>query len=164
MGFEFGEGHFDGIEIGAVGWQEQEPRSTLLEDRCGFFASVAGKVVEDDHVAGAQCRRELGFDIGFEDLAVHRAVDHPGCGQSVMPQGSDEGLGSPMAEGRLHLQPLPPTSPASEPGHLGSRSSFVDKHQPLRASLHPRLTVRRPYPALSDNVSAICFARQQRFF
>ena len=164
MRFELGEGHFDGIEIGAVGREEQEPRPALLEDRCGFLALVAGEVVEDDHVAGLQRRRELGLDIGLEDLAVHRAVDHPRCGQSVMTQGGDEGLGAPMAEGRLHLQPLSPTCPASEPGHLGGRSSFVDKHQPLWAPLHPRLAVHRPYPALSNDVSAIGFARQQRFF
>jgi hypothetical protein len=30
--------------------------------------------------------------------------------------------------------------------------------------LHPRLAVRCPYSALSNDVSAICFARQQRFF
>jgi hypothetical protein len=42
MGFEFGEGHLDGIEIGAVGRSEEEPRAPLLEDGGGFLAFVAG--------------------------------------------------------------------------------------------------------------------------
>jgi len=40
MGLEFGEGHLDRIEIGAVGRQEEEPGSPLLEDRLGLRALV----------------------------------------------------------------------------------------------------------------------------
>jgi hypothetical protein len=90
-----------------------------------------------------------------------------------MAQGGDEGLGAPVTEGGLHLQPPASTRAASEPGHLGGRAGLtafavsfasVDKHQPFRAFLHPRLAMRRPYPPPPDDVSAIGFARQQRFF
>ncbi len=54
VGLEFGEGHFDRIEIGTVGRQEEEPGATLPEDGLGLGALVAGQVVEDDHVALAQ--------------------------------------------------------------------------------------------------------------
>lgn len=57
----------------------QEPRPACLQDRRSFLAFVAGEIVEDDHVAFLQSRGELGFDIGFEDFPVHRAVDHPRC-------------------------------------------------------------------------------------
>ena len=67
MGLELGKGHFDRIEVWAVGRQEEEPGAALLEDRLGLFALVAGEVVEDDHVARLQRRRELGLDIGVED-------------------------------------------------------------------------------------------------
>lgn len=125
---------------------------------------MAGEVVEDDHVASLQPRSELSFNIGLEDLAVHRAVDHPGRGQSVMAQGGYEGLGAPVAEGRLHLEALALAGTASQPGHLGGGPGFIDKHQPLGALFHPRLAVGRPYPTPLDDVSAIGFARQQRFF
>jgi hypothetical protein len=34
----------------------------------------------------------LGFDIGLKGGPVHRAIDDPGRGQSILAQGSDEGL------------------------------------------------------------------------
>lgn len=91
MRLELGEGHFDGMEVRAVGREEQDPRPAFLEDCGGHFASVAGEVVENDHVAELERRRELGLDISLEDLAVHRTVDHPGSSQSVMSQGGNEG-------------------------------------------------------------------------
>lgn len=57
---------------------------------------MTGQVVEDDDMAGLQRRRELGFDIEIEHLAVHRPVDDPRCVQPVMAQGADEGLAAPM--------------------------------------------------------------------
>ena len=132
--------------------------------RGSLLALVAGEVVENYHVTGLERRSELGLDISLEDVTVHRSVDHPRRGQSVMARGSNEGLGTPVAEGRLHLEPLAPTSAAPEPGHLGGCAGFVDEHQPFRAFFHPRLAVHCPYSPPSDDVSAIGFARQQRFF
>ena len=45
MSLELCECHFDGVEIGAVGRQEQEPGSALLQDRFCFFTFVTGKIV-----------------------------------------------------------------------------------------------------------------------
>ena len=38
MGLEFREGHFDGVEIGAVGGQEQEPATALSQGLCRALA------------------------------------------------------------------------------------------------------------------------------
>jgi hypothetical protein len=67
MSLEFGKGHFDRIEVGAVGWQEEKPGAPLLEDGFRLFALMAGQVVEDDDVARPQGWCELGFDIGLEE-------------------------------------------------------------------------------------------------
>lgn len=53
MGFELGERHFDRIEIGTIGRQEEEPCAALPEDGLGFGALVAGEVVEDRHLGEA---------------------------------------------------------------------------------------------------------------
>jgi hypothetical protein len=107
---------------------------------------------------------QLGFHIGLEDLPVHRTVNDPRSGQAVMAQSGNERLGSPVAKGGLHLEPLPPPRPTSQPCHFGGRAGLVDKHQPFRALLHPRLTVLLPHPPRPNYISAFGFVRQQRFF
>ena len=164
MRLEFGEGHFDGVEVGAVGREEEEPGAAGFEDGGGLWAFVAGEIVEDDHVATLQGWGELGFDPGFEDPTVDRSVDHPGRGQPIMTQRCDERLGAPMTKRRFHLQPLAPARPAAQARHLGRGAGLVDKDQPFRASLHPWLAVFGPHLPRTDNISAIDFARQQRFF
>ena len=70
MGLEFGEGHFDGIEVGAVGRQEQEPGASLANGLFGGRAFVGGQIVQNDDVAffaalvragcARRCRRSPG--------------------------------------------------------------------------------------------------------
>ena len=100
-------------EVRAVRRQEEEPGATLLEDRLGLCALVAGEVVEDHHVALLQRRGELGLDIGVEDLAVHGLVDHPRRGQAIATQSGDEGLRGPVSERRISLQAGTTASPAA---------------------------------------------------
>lgn len=66
QGFELGEGHFYGVEIGTVGRQEEKPCANRTHGICGRGAFVGGQVVENDHVAGLQGRDELGLDIELE--------------------------------------------------------------------------------------------------
>ena len=77
MGLEFGEGHFDGIEVGAVGGQKHEPSAALADGLFGGLAFVGGQIVQDDDVAFLQCWDELGAHIGLEDRPIHRRVDDP---------------------------------------------------------------------------------------
>ncbi len=51
QGFEFREGHFDWVEVGAVGRQEEEPGTERFERLGGCGAFVAGEIVEDHHIA-----------------------------------------------------------------------------------------------------------------
>lgn len=125
---------------------------------------MAGKIVEDDNIAGIERRRELGFDIGFEDRPVHRRIDDPWRGQPIMPQGCDEGLGSPMTEGCPCSQPLAALRPPAQPGHLRRRRGLVDKDQSMRLLAHPGLAAALPATAPLSNVSARGLVGQQRFF
>ena len=119
MRLELGEGHFDGIEIGTGGRQEEEPGAAGFQDGGGLWAFVAGEIVEDDHVATPQDRGELRLDIGLENIPVDRPIDDPRRGQAIMAQRCNEGLGAPMTKGRFHFQPMAPARPAAQPRHLG---------------------------------------------
>jgi len=167
MGLELGEGHLDGVEVGAVGGQKKEPGSFFFEDGFGLFAFVAGQVVEDDDVARSQGGGKLSLDIGFEENLVHGALDGPGGGEAIAPQGGDESLGAPMAEWRFGLEPLAALGSPAQPGHLGGGGGgggFVEEHQPIRFLAHPGLAVASPRPTVISDISTTGFGRQHCFF
>jgi hypothetical protein len=105
--FELGEDLFDGVQVGAVGRQEDQVRAPGSDGGAGGLALVAAEVVQDDHVAGSQRRGEDLLDVEAEELAVDRTVDHPGRIDAVVAQGGDEGQGLPVAVGRIGPQATP---------------------------------------------------------
>ena len=164
VSLELGEGHFDRIEIGAVGRQEEEPCAAFPEDGLGFGAFVAGEVVEDDHVTLAQGRSELGLDVGIEGLAVHRVVDHPWRGQAIAAQAGNEGLGGPVSERRIGLQSGAATRPAAQAGHLRRRAGLIEEDQSMAVLAHERLAMRFPLLTRLTHVFALGLRGQQSFF
>ena len=71
MGLELGEGHLDGIEVGRVGWEKQEPGAARGQRSSGLGGLVDFQVVEDDDVAWLQGGSEL-IQIGIpaDDIMV----------------------------------------------------------------------------------------------
>ena len=164
MRLEFGEGHFDGIEVGAVGRQKQEPGAALADGLLGGLAFVGGQVVQDDDVAFLQRWDELGAHVGLEDRAVHRRVDDPRRGQGAAAQPGDESLGLPMAEGSFGAKALAPVAASARAGHLRVGSRFVDEHQPMRLGPHLGLSFSLPRLARLAHVGPIAFAGLKAFF
>jgi hypothetical protein len=46
VGFELGEGLFDRVQVGRVGWQEEKPAPSLADGFPGFGVVMGGEVVE----------------------------------------------------------------------------------------------------------------------
>ena len=46
QGLDLGECHFDWVQVGGVGGQEQKPGPDVFQDRGGLWAFVGGEVVE----------------------------------------------------------------------------------------------------------------------
>lgn len=164
VGLEFRKGHLDGIEVGTVRGQEKKPCPLFLEHVLGTLAFVAGQVVENDDVAGLERGRQLGFDVGFEDVPVHGPINDPRGGQSIAPQSGDECLCFPVPEGRRGPQSLAAPGSAPETCHFGRGGGLVDEDQAFRFSTHARLTKIPPNPALTLQLGAFALAGQQRFF
>lgn len=53
---ELCEHHLDGIEVGAVGRQEEEMSTDVSDRIAGRLSLVASEIIEDDDVAGFECR------------------------------------------------------------------------------------------------------------
>lgn len=164
QGLELREGHLDRVEVGTVGWQEQEPRADIAHGLGCAGALVARQVVEDDHVAGTQGRHQPGLDIEVEQLAVHCAIDHPRGIEAIMAQGADEGLGAPMPKRRVIDQTLPARGPAGGLGHVRLERCLVDEGQSFQMPRHEGLAFADPDAAQVGHVLALLFKRLQVFF
>lgn len=88
---------------------------------------VARQIVDDDDVAGAQCGHKDMRHIGFEPVAVDRAVEHRRRDHAGHAQAGDQGGGLAVAVRETHPQAfaLGPTTVAA--GHIGRGPGFVDE-------------------------------------
>ena len=105
--FELRECHLNGVQVGAVLWQEQEPGTDFFQGRGGLGASVCGEIVEDDHITRPERWGKNAFDIEFECFLIHGTVDDAGRIDPVVPQAGDERLRVPMATRGMIDQPRP---------------------------------------------------------
>ena len=123
------------------------------------------EVVEDDDVAGPQGGRELGGDVDLECRAIHGALDDPGGDEFIAAQARDEGLGLPLAEGRIDRdEPLSARAPPAQGRHVGLDAGLIDEDEPCGLIAHQGLTLVDPRPARRLDVRAFFLRGQQRFF
>ena len=111
--FELGEDLLDGIEVGRVFRQEEELSSGVADGLANVGALVALQVVDQDHVARLQCRRENLLDVNQKAIGIHRLVEEPRRFDAVVPQGGDKGHGVPMSVGNLRPEPFTARRPSA---------------------------------------------------
>ena len=76
QGFEFGEDLLDGVQVWAVGWQEQELGAGLAKRFAHCRAFMAAEIIHDDDVTGRQCRYQHLLDVCDKSFAVDRPVQY----------------------------------------------------------------------------------------
>jgi len=146
VGLKFGEGHFNGVEIGAVGRKVKQGGPGGLDGELDAFDLVGGEVVADDQVAREQFRAQHFVQVSQEGRAIHGAIEQPRGGEAIVAQRGDEGgtLPVPMRHGgQAALAAL--ASPVKA-GHLGIKPGLVQEDQPAnipgRLLLAPNLAGR----------------------
>ena len=72
MGFEFGKGQFDGIEIRTVRRQITKRHTLVKEQRRNSLNFVCRQIVQNQCVSGLQAGKEHLLEIDQEDLGIHR--------------------------------------------------------------------------------------------
>jgi hypothetical protein len=153
--------HFDGVQIGAVGWQVEDVRPPLgngLADACNL---VGREVVKHHDIAAFQGGREDMADIGTKGGSIHRAIEHPARCHAGQAQTCNERRRLPMAKWRAVAAAFAHRSPAIEPGHLRVDTCLIQKNQALRSNERLR---RPPQLAPCRDVGPILFAGAQGFF
>lgn len=122
---------------------------------------MAAEVVHDDDVSGLECGNEELLDIGGEELAVDRAVEHAGGIDPVMAQRSQEGQRLPLPEGGLGEEFAPPSGPTPQWCHVGLGPGFIDEDE--RGGIKPPLILLPLFPPPRD-LGPVLFGGEQRFF
>ena len=85
LSLEFGESHFDGIEIGTVSGEISDG-GALGRDQLGHAGDlVRGQIVEDDDVVLFEFRAQDLAKVSGEDLDIDRTFDKEGRRQAVAP-------------------------------------------------------------------------------
>ena len=157
---ELGEGHFDRIEVWAIGRQKQQSCARVGDERRRLLVLMAGQIVEDHCVARAKCGDEDLLYIGQEALGVDRPVEHKGGNQPLAGQTGKERRRLPMPARGMAESACADIGPGMTACHRRRRPGLVEEDQATAK------TVLRPppcFPALSD-VGAILFAGAHGFF
>ena len=161
MSLEFGEGQFNGVEIGAVRWQITDCHSQGRENAGHGFYLMGGEVVEDERIALAQVRTEHLVKIDREDLRIHRSFHQEGGVDAFVAQGGKEGgtLPMPMRDGAEAT--LTGRAATMNTGQFGVQARFVDKHQPADIPIGLLLAPKLPGGL---NIRPILLGGARRFF
>ncbi len=81
---------FDGVEVGAVGREEFELASGVLDEFFGAFGLMEAGVVEDDRLSGNQARCQKMFDPRVENIRVGGAFQVHGRLELFLIESGDD--------------------------------------------------------------------------
>ena len=158
---EPGEGLLDRVEVRAVWRKEAQGCTGCFDSFLHGGPLVAGEVVHDDHIAGAQLGHQDLCDIGFEPVAVDRSVQHHRRNHAGHAQASDQRGGLAMAVREAHPQPFAfPAAPVAA-GHVRCGPSLVDEDEALGFEID--LTIE-PVSALPQDVGTVLLDRVPGLF
>jgi len=97
--FKFGKGHFDGVEVGTVGREIEQPAASSFDGLADTIGFVSRQVIHDDSITRTERRHENLFDVGQECRTVHRAVEDHRCRHAGKPERACKGRGFPVSVG-----------------------------------------------------------------
>ena len=129
---QLGEHLLDRVQIGAVGWQEEEFGAGRADGASDCRALVTAEIIHDDDVAAVQGRHQEVLDVGQERAAIDRAIEHAGCVDAVGAQRREKSERSPAAVRHLRPQSLAARCAAVGARQIGFRRGLVDEDQPSR--------------------------------
>lgn len=162
-GFEAGEGLFDGVEVWAVGREEEQGCAGGFDPLAHGGPFVAGEIVHDDDIAGPEFGHQDLGDIGLEPVAVDGAIEHHGRYHPAGAQARDQRGGLAVAVGKAHPQPLAAPCATMAAGHVGRGPSLIDEQQPVwvkvELAVEPGLALPQDVGAvLLDGVASLFYA------
>ena len=158
---QFGEGQFDGIEVGTVGWKKAQMRPGMLDGLSNLRLFVDREIIEDHDIAAPQCRDEHLLHVGAEGDGIDRAIEHGRRGECCGAQRCDHGVRLPVAAWRVIRRARAPRAPRKAPQQIRGDTRLV--HKDVVAGIMKRHHLA-PLPPRGGDVRAPLFAGVYRFF
>ena len=159
--FELREAELDRIEIGTVGRQVAQGGAGGFDRVLDAVDMMRREVIGEDDVAGRERGDEDLGDVGEKAVAIHRAVDHPRCGQPGDAQAGDKGAGLPPSHGGMVADPVAAWAAAVPPQQIRGDAGFIEKDE---ARGVPGRRGRLPLVPRGGDVGPVVFGRAYRFF
>jgi hypothetical protein len=159
--FELRETELDRIEIWTVGRQVAQRGAGGFDRVLDAVDVMRREVIGDDDVAGRERGDQDLGDVGEKAVAVHRAVDHPRCGQSGDAQAGDKGAGLPARHGRVITDSVAAQAAPVPPQQIRRDAGFIEKDE---ARGVPRRRGGLPLLPRGRDVGPIVFGGAHRFF
>jgi hypothetical protein len=153
--------HLDGIEVGAVRRQEAEARADAFDRGLHLRLFVHGQVIEHDHIAGAERRREHLLDVREKRGIVDRAVEDCGRRQAVDAERRDDRVCLPVAVRRVIAQAHASRTPTVAAQEIRRDARFIDEDVGARIVQWLRVL---PLATRRGHVRASLFVGVYRFF
>ena len=158
---QLGKDLLDWVQIGTVGWQEQQARADAADCCADGRSLVTGEIVHNDDIAGRERGHEELLDILKEARPVDRLIQHAGGIDPVAAQGREEGHRFPVTIRHLGMEPLALGCPAAQGSHVGLGPGFINEDE--AAGINPPL-ILLPLPALPCHLGPQLFGGQNAFF
>ena len=158
---QFGERLFDRVEVGTVGRQEPDRRADGFNRRADLWLFMHHQVIEDDDVAGAECRRQDLFDVGEEAHIVDRAIKDCRGAESLDRQRGDHRRRLPMTTGGVVVQPSASRAAPVAPQQIRGDAALVQKDVLVGVVQRER---GMPLPTLRGDVRSSLFVGVNGFF
>lgn len=144
-GFDGGPEMLDGVEVGGIGWQEEQPTTGGRDQRRRGRRLMEPGVVQHDHAACWQHWQEHLFEISVHDFGVASARKGQRCHQPAVLAGGHDArpfpplarhrLVNPFASGRTAMLTIQPMIHAAlveiKNGLVGELFQFAPEQPPL---------------------------------
>jgi len=159
--FDFAPQGLDGIEVGRIGREVQQPSADRFEGFPDAWDFVRRPIVQNDYLAGVQGRREPLLHPSPEHFTVQGALKKPRSTGTLQTNAGDQGAGLIVSLRDARSQSCAAQRAAPQPGHLGVGSAFVHEHPTGRGLDRQLLMPTRP--SFGD-VGTFLFGGGQSFF
>jgi len=161
MGFEFGKGRLDRVEVGTVRWQVAKLNALGAEQGFHPVDLVRGQIVQYQRVAGLQARYQHLLQIDQKDLGIDRPIHQERSGDLFPAQCRQEGRTLPMAVRRRAQATFTPGTATVQAGQLGIQARLINEDQTRGV---PSRLLAAPPGARLLNVGPVLLGGARRFF